>query len=81
MTNDLDQASQDFFRVTAETVRQLLPTVFQRCAYDSIQIEDHTRTATATKSTPSYDFYRTTSRTQVRVRWQPVPSPSPPNAG
>ncbi|MFN0053689.1 MAG: type IV secretory system conjugative DNA transfer family protein [Planctomycetales bacterium] len=72
MTDELLELGwRDILFVSAETFRKLLPTAFQRCAYDLPQIEDSTRTATAFRSTQSSDLYRTQSRTQAVVCWRP----------
>src|ERR1700730_15233000 len=71
---------RDVFAVDADTVRQLLPTIFQRCGYDVPNIDDNARTAIARRVTQQRDYFGTSSRTQAELRWAPAPGPGPSTA-
>jgi GTPase SAR1 family protein len=71
----VDSGSRDIFFVTGDTLRKLLPTAFQRCAYDVPQIEDNTRTATAGKSTQHQNYFPSSTRAHALVRWRPNAGP------
>lgn len=64
--------SSDQFFIDGATLRQLLPTVYQRCAYSPPQIEDATRTAAATKAFQEQGYYPGSVQLQAIVRWDPV---------
>lgn len=67
-----DAYSSDTFAIDVRTLRQLLPTIFQRNGYDDVKIEDASRTATAKRAVQSQDYFPSSARSQAEVTWKPA---------
>ena len=67
-----DLAASDVFTIDGETLRRLLPTIFERCAYSQPLIEDTTRTATATKAFQEQGYFPGSAQIQAVVTWNPA---------
>jgi TraM recognition site of TraD and TraG len=63
----------EVFAIDSDSFRRVLPTVFQRCAYAPPNIEDHTRTAVATRTAQESGYFTQTSQRQALIRWESVP--------
>ena len=59
----------ELFWVDSDAIRRLLPTVFQKCAYNPPLIEDATRTATATKSIQEQGYFKGSVQIQAILKW------------
>jgi hypothetical protein len=57
-------------RIESQDLRRLLPTAFMNCSYSQPNIEDSTRTATATRGIQDQGYFRTTSQIQASIRWE-----------